>query len=290
MRVTKNQIHEARNANIYGYLINFHEDEIISAGTGRVRLKDYNSLVITQGIPFFYRNSTGERGNPIELLTDYMGYTFVDAVISLSQFEDNDYYELNHKFTIPEHADIYDRAAKYLIKTRGIDSKLVSKLMKEGLIYQEKDHNNICFKYGNYIELHGSLSYKSFKGTAAGSESNGYWAFGFTDSPKKESICYVCESAIDSMSLFCIMNETAKRNGEMEPQCYFASMGGLKQGTLDRIRKEFKHVILAVDNDSVRVDTSEDAGKTFCNKDQNCMLLRKIPLRKDWNEDLLAKS
>ncbi len=43
-----------------------------------------------------------------------------------------------------------------------------------------------------------------------------------------------------------------------------ASMGGLKQGTLDRIRKYFRGVILAVDNDSVQADTDRDAGKNFC--------------------------
>ena len=41
-------------------------------------------------------------------------------------------------------------------------------------------------------------------------------------------------------------------------------MGGLKQGTLDRIRKYFRGVILAVDNDSVQADTDRDAGKNFC--------------------------
>lgn len=284
MKVSKNQIHKARNSNIFGYLIKFHEDDIIGAGTGRIRLKDYHSLVVTRGIPIYCRNSTGEHGNPIELLKDYLGYTFVDAVLALSQFgDDDDYdYDFHRELKIPEHADIYDRAAKYLTETRGIDGKLVSKLMKDGLIYQEKGHNNICFEYGNYIELHGSLSFKSFKGIAAGSDSDGYWAFGFTVKPKNQSICYVCESAIDAMSLYCILNEAAT------PQCYFASMGGLKQGTLDRIRKEFKHVILAVDNDSVRDDTDEDAGKNFCNKGQNSLLLRKIPIKKDWNEDLLT--
>lgn len=290
MRVSKNQIHEARNANIYGYLINFHEDDIVGAGTGRIRLKDYHSLVITRGIPIYCRNSTGEHGNPIELLKDYLGYTFMDAVLALSQFGDDDDfdYDFNRELKIPERATMYDRAAKYLTETRGIDGKLVSKLMKDGLIYQEKGHNNICFDYGNYIEIHGSLSYKSFKGIAAGSDSDGYWAFGFTDKPKYQSTCYVCESAIDAMSLFCIMGESARRDGAVTPQCYFASMGGLKQGTLDRIRKEFKHVILAVDNDSVRDDTDEDAGRNFCNKLQNSLLLRKIPTKKDWNEDLLA--
>jgi len=290
MKVSKKQIHNARNSNIFGYLNKFHEHDIIGAGAGRIRLKDYHSLVVTRGIPIYCRNSTGEHGNPIELLKDYLGYTFVDAVLALSQFgDDDDYdYDFNRELIIPEHADMYDRAAKYLIETRGIDSKLVSKLMKDGLIYQEQGHNNICFESGNYIELHGSLSYKSFKGIAAGSDSDGYWAFGFTDKPKNQSICYVCESAIDAMSLFCIMDEAARRDGAETPQCYFASMGGLKQGALDRIRKEFKHVILAVDNDSVRDDTDEDAGRNFCNKDQNSLLLRKIPLKKDWNEDLLA--
>ena len=290
MKVSKNQIHKARNSDIYGYLIRFHEDDIMGAGAGRIRLKEYHSLVVTRGIPIYCRNSTGEHGNPIELLSDYLGYTFVDAVIALSQFEDDDdyNYDFNRELTIPEHATMYGRAAKYLTETRGIDSKLVSRLMKEGLIYQEQGHNNICFEYGNYIELHGSLSYKSFKGIVAGSDSNGYWVFGFTDKPKNQSTCYVCESAIDAMSLYCIMDEASRRDGAITPQCYFASMGGLKQGALDRIRNEFNYVILAVDNDSVRDDTDEDAGRNFCNKDQNTLLLRKIPTKKDWNEDLLA--
>jgi hypothetical protein len=220
-----------------------------------------------------------------------LGYTFVEATYALSKFVDeygDDDFEFDRDLVIPERADVYKKAFKYLTETRGIDSKLVSKLMKEDLIYQEKDHNNVCFEDDGYIELHGSLSYKSFKGCAEGSRADGYWAFGCTDRTKKEAICYVCESAIDAMSLFCIMNEVAKKDGLKTPQCYFASMGGLKQSALDRIRKDFRGVILAVDNDAVREDTDNDAGETFCRKQQNSLLLRKKPFKKDWNDELLS--
>ena len=57
-------------------------------------------------------------------------------------------------------------------------------------------------------------------------------------------------------------------------------MAGLKDASLERVKREYKHVILAVDND--------DAGQLF--RDKHSELMAMIPKNKDWNEDLIQKT
>ena len=82
---------------------------------------------------------------------------------------------------------------------------------------------------------------------------------------------YVCEAAIDAISLYLI-----HRAQGMDAYSAYVSIGGVsKQQTIDRIKCRIK-AILAVDND--------DAGKRC--RDRNKELQFIIPHGKDWNDDL----
>ena len=90
-----------------------------------------------------------------------------------------------------------------------------------------------------------------------------------TDSKPKTA--YVCEAAIDAVSLMLIH----QAQGMNDPAVYVSIGGVANQRTIDRISKRIP-VVLAVDN-----DPSGDS----CRK-RNPGLPVLIPSNKDWNDDL----
>ena len=88
----------------------------------------------------------------------------------------------------------------------------------------------------------------------------------------KASTAYVCEAAIDAISLYELLKEPA----------YYISIAGStgKQPAIDRLKQQefLDDIILAVDSD--------DAGQKT--RDNNPDLKSIIPGRKDWNEDLVS--
>lgn len=270
MRVGQDQKKAARVADLYGYLLKYHPETVTIAGVGRLKSKTHDSLVITKNMGYVH-NSIGKSGNGIDYLMEYEGYSFQRAVACLSSFGNSkEDFEIRdfQQLIRPEKTDKkYAQLYAYLMQ-RGIDDKIITALCRYDLLYQEKNNNNIVFNALDYVESCGSLSYKDkrFKRIEPGSSPSGYWCFGA--GKKEDSICYICESGIDALSLYCL--KKAQNN------TYFASMGGLKKNTLKRIEQEFLDVIIAVDNDS--------AGDEFAQEFNTYPRIK--PTLKDWNEDL----
>ena len=86
-------------------------------------------------------------------------------------------------------------------------------------------------------------------------------------------IVYICESSIDAVSLYLLQ----KQGGLEEPAAYVSIGGVANQQTIDRISHSVR-AVLAVDND--------EAGQKC--RDRNANLEAILPVRKDWNEDLVA--
>jgi len=130
--------------------------------------------------------------------------------------------------------------------------------------------------YGNAVFVDPNESYCEIRGTGTGNHFHGcrkkasdrFWYI--LTNPKPEAV-YICEAAIDALSLMLI--HQARR--ENIPAAYVSIGGVANQRTIDRLKR--KHgVVLAVDNDP--------AGEE-CRK-RNPDLPAVIPDRKDWNEDL----
>ena len=86
---------------------------------------------------------------------------------------------------------------------------------------------------------------------------------------KKKYAKYICESAIDAVSLYQLLQT---------PGTYISIAGCGKSKTIKNIIADHQNVVLAVDND----DAGNNIAKMFSN------LKRLIPKNKDWNEDLVA--
>ena len=260
----------ARKADLYEYLINNHKDDIELCGNS-LKLKSNHSMSVRKGYCGYYDFADGAKGNSVDFLTKILGYSYADAVQSLltrSATVKTNIVISNNGFALPKQSADYADAIEYL-RSRGLDNALIDMLMQYGLIYQSQieGYERIVFvnTEGNYYEVH-EIQGNKFRRVKA--EKNDYfWHF----NPNVEGIkrrCYICESAIDAMSLYQLIHDNAN----------YCSIGGV--GNYQRIRKAIQlgfEVILAVDNDGA----GEKCRAEFPE------LEHLIPNTKDWNSDLM---
>lgn len=293
-RFTEEQKKAARKADLYDFLCKNHMSDFKIEGSS-IRLRNNNSVSIKKGYSGYMDFSDNSHGNGIEFLTKYMNYSIVEAVIALSgnnplSIDNSISMSESHintitssnEFILPKPIKgIYKQLFMYLTKSRGISKETIQMLIDMKIIYQysipynDKIINNIIFvnKERDFAEVHGTSTYKSFHGIIPNSRKDGFWWFQ-PHPEQKTKVVYICEAAIDAISLYEIHKEQGKTNGSV----YVSIAGCGKQQTIERLKKSPK-VILAVDND--------DAGQKC--RDRNSDLEYIIPNNKDWNEDLMAK-
>ena len=277
--VTRDRIRLARKADLAGFLLQRHPDLFRNSGSS-LYMKSRDSLYIRKGFPGYTDFSSGGHGNPIDFLTGFLGYSFVDAVLALtdgpscgspSQITRQE-STVPRLITLPESAEKpYRRVYAYLLG-RGIPAGMIRLLEGRGLLYQDRDHGNAVFVNPEHdcCELRGTLTYASrpFHGCLK-TRADRFWYF--LDSEEKPGTAYLCESAIDAVSLFLLH----KRAGTESTAVYISIGGVSNQKTIERVRSRI-HSVLAVDNDR--------AGD-LC-RERNPDMGAIIPTAKDWNEDL----
>ncbi len=278
MNVTEEQIKAARVANLYSFLAQYHASDIIIE-YGSIRLISNHSISIKKGYCGYCDFATGETGNSVDLLVRYLGYSFPDAVLALC--ENNSPacstpascsgYITGRDIELPKPFNGQYRQLYAYLMSRGIDSKIIDDLVQKKLLYQSDYMNNAVFlnTEKDWAELRG-MTAKPFHRIATASRSDGFWCL---HSENGSDTAYVCESAIDAISLYQI------HIGKKIDTGNYISIGGVsKQSAINRIKRDFT-AILAVDNDN--------AGQ-IC-RDKNPELDFILPVHKDWNEDLLIE-
>lgn len=277
-RVGKNQIEAAKSVNLIIYLETKHPDLITRDPKYPRRYIHplHDSLVITER--GFYRFSQSLGGDQIQFLQDFVyGGDFVAAVRALAEYADGcpiwDFIDAEKStakpFVLPPKEDgPYKRVWAYLTFKRNIPHEVVEKLFDENTLYQAAKYGNCVFisPKCNYAEIVG-VGNKRYKGIAQGSDVDGYWITG-AENPSK---VYICESAIDAISLYTLQGDDSSA---------YASMGGLKPQALQRILVEHPDkCILAIDNDF--------AANEFAMEFPD--VPRIVPEKKDWNNELQEK-
>lgn len=269
MRVGRNQIQAARVADLYEYLLQYHSDTVKKAGAGRLQSIDHGSLIITKEKGYCH-NSQSETGNGVDYLTKYLGYSFQRAVAALASFSGQEgHLYAPSSYKRPESiSGAYKRVYAYLTIKRRIPRETITRLINQKLLSEDTQHNCVfASDCCNYAELVGTLSDIRFKGISPGSDSDGYWLMGNSEA----NTVYICESAIDAISLFCIAKKIKDNSG-----LAYVSIGGLKPAAVKKLMERFSECVIAVDRDSA----GDEFAATFPE-------LRRIkPKLKDWNEDL----
>ena len=305
--VDHEHIYAARKADLSDWILNNHPEDVIREGSKSLRLVADPSVNIGMGFSGYKDFSTGEKGNPIDFLMNYYDYDFMEAVgelsnthfscpsPSLSATRLSPSVEKKKGFHLPDPVNgLYRQLYAYLTETRCIPEWIVRKLIHEKAIYQERQHNNIvfCSHQNDFAEVHGTLSTVSFHGVVAGSNPEGFFWFKNCDQYSGTERAYICEAAIDAMSLYAIHQyklAEAKKEGDAKylaenevPTLYASIAGVANYGKVDSIRNGFgsRPVYLAVDND--------EAGDSLRNRYPDMPVI--IPDNKDWNEDLVSNS
>lgn len=191
------------------------------------------------------------------------------------------------------------------LQTRGIPSLIIRDLIDRKLLYQD-DHNNAVFvtPQRDYCEIRGTNTFadnrcrnsksckeyqeaehlwccymddctdyhkSSFHGCRRSRPDRFWYLASGLDSQTKVSSVYVCEAAIDAISLYLIHQQ----HGITVPAAYVSIGGAGNQQAINRLKKH-NGVIIATDHD--------EAGDTC--RDRNPELSTIVPVYKDWNEDL----
>lgn len=281
---TQEQLRRARKTDLYEFCRKNHSNMFIFEGMS-IRLKTNRSLSIKCGYCGYTDFANAETGNSIDFLVRHMEYKLDQAVFALCGetavpvrhiYDDSlKVDKLQPVFPKPVKGS-YKNLFAYLMK-RCISQVTIKKLIDEGIIYQEVEHNNIVFinKEKDWGEIRSTydLNSTTFKhGIISNSRTDGFWWFRTAEHPIK---AYICEAAIDALSLY----EIQRTETINEPTLYISVGGAGKQRAIDRIKSHKLRTILAVDND--------DAGEKCRRKNPELEAL--LPVCKDWNEDLQNK-
>ena len=271
---THEQVNRARQVDLYSFLPAYDPTGWRRADARRIKSTIHDSLLVTAGKGYCW-NSRGITGaNAINFMQEFYDLSFQEAVQVL--INEGDETSLPNPPPIflpdrqtslkspPEAAGKPWRRAFAYLHHRGISYQLISRLVSEGLIYQEKDHNNIVFlnPTNGHFEMNTSLSERRFKRVM----NPGVWYFGAGET------AYICEAAIDAMSLYELLHDDSAA---------YISLGGCgsRYPEIDALESQYRVRVIAVDND--------EAGEALRKKYPDLPHL--IPRYKDWNEDLLKK-
>lgn len=201
-------------------------------------------------------------------MTKYLNYTFPDAVRALVGIRPiRSTPKIRRPFALPERSPDIRPILRYLTNARAFTSDTVLELESRGLLYAEAGTNNAVFVNSDrtFCEIRGTNPGVKFCRNRS-ADPNAFWSwapYGESDS------AYVCESAIDAVSLALLIRK---------PGCYCSIAGAGNQKRIKGIKSRFCAVTIAADNDP--------AGEACRNRNPDCEFL--IPERKDWNEDLIA--
>jgi hypothetical protein len=284
--MNKEHIERANQINLAEYLLS--EGEPLIREGGYYRHRDHDSLKFKDNL--YYWNSRDDRGDAIKYLMSYQNMTFKMAVLSLigANLVGEPITKVEQVFSWGEVklAPNMQRVFAYLTKTRGIDGKIIKRLVDNQLLFQEADTNNALFPILDEqrqivgAEAIGTLTGKRFKGIKNGSK----YGYGY-NVPMGEEIRYLMffESAVDLLSFI----EVEQLKAKPIDSCRLVSLAGLKEpifsGSLERQKQPFQPV-LCVDNDSA----GDGFIKAVRGKYEGVRVFRPDVKYKDWNDQLQA--
>lgn len=296
--IPSSSLKSARQSDLYQFLLDRHASDVIREGQS-LRLRANPSLSIKKGYVGYLDFATGETGNAIDLLTRHLGYSFSEAMEALLGRTERPYVSPQTSssdtlpkaalppfskvsaegseslLTLPEPAPgVARHLLAYLTQVRKIPAPLLYRLQKEGLLYQAKARHNVVFVNAakTFAELRGTNPDYPFHQVLF-SDPRACWAWNPSHTPP--TTAYVCEGAIDALSLFLLLK---KWNDPIASVLFCSIAGVANQQRIEALKAAGLMVILATDNDA--------AGEACRALNADCHT--KIPERKDWNADWIA--
>ena len=306
--VTKEQIARAKEWDLLSYLQAFEPQELKKCGGREYRTVTHDSLKISNGKWNWHSRGIGGR-TALDYLMKVRGMDFVSAVETLcgergaavwTPSEASRREKPEKPFLLPQENRCGTAAVSYLMG-RGIDADVISRCIREGILYESRQYHNCVFvgKDGEGKARYACLRgiYGSFKKDVDGSDKR--YSFSLSSAYKDSPCVAVTESPIDALSVASLL----KMQGEDWTKNHYLSLGG----TAPRALLTFLHdhpavgcISLCLDNDkagilgmekireAVREDEElsrriqvivDNPPPLVCGKDYNELLKQKIAAR-----------
>ena len=184
----------------------------------------------------------------------------------------------------------YKRVFAYLSRTRQIDPSIISEMIKRKLLYEDERHNCVFVGYthdgapGFATKRSTSTTYV-YRGDVPGSKKE----VGFFVNNEAPAL-FVVEAPIDALSIMDLL----RSNGRDPKDFSYLALGGVTDKALryhltGPEHEKIKKIYLATDNDKAGNEARKELRETLRELGFSGQVLDKLPIKKDWNEDLIAK-
>jgi len=254
--VSKEQIAQAKEIDLFSYLQACDPQELVRSGPNEYRTATHDSLKISNG--FWHWTSRGIGGKTaLDYLTKVQGISFVEAVETLCEgraaslsFQP---VQQNPKppkpFELPPAHTNNNMVAAYLAG-RGIDPAVTARCIHMGLLYENQKYHS-CIFVGR--DTAGAPRFACARGTGSdykGDISGSNKKYGFVLPAERTSdIVIVHEAPIDALSTATINRQ---KGGEKWKARHYLSLSGTAPLALLQYLKdhpEIRAVMLRLDND-----------------------------------------
>lgn len=348
--MAKDKVQTARRNAVRGYPISQLAEEYgmtLVKKRGRrpiLSTVEHDSIVIYEDDNTYHRYSNGNGGDAVAFMMEFSGIDESDlnkhdqvneCIRILEQrlkinpelaIQQVRYKREKPKFVMPEKADTDRKVRDYLCRTRGIEEKIVDRLIDEGLLFQEAGRYGNCVfvsrdENGNpvYGVKRSADPVRKFVVDVEGSDySQGFFIKGKLDYYTKvsdnfaseHSSLFVTEAVIDLMSLQSLYlrrrDYELRQQGKLDcdPEDYenrflnsnWYSLNGCRKydGLLNTIasHKGIKDIFLALDNDEAGRNASkaikEEIQKRFPDRKIDVSIRLPPTEGRDWNDELKA--
>lgn len=267
----------------------------LSGKNPNYKAKNYSGgLLFNESKNLFNWDAEHKGGGPIQFLMEFENLSWVNAVKELigEEYEASNFryekrdIEEKKEMVLPTKNTNYKHVYAYLIKTRGIDKKIIDEFVKVGKIYENDKGSCVFVGYDNegvakYASVRStSTNTKAFKKDVEGSDK----AFCFNRPGTGEKL-FVFEAPIDLLSYLTL----SIQNGVDIEQNSYLCLGGIGTKALDHYlfeHTEIKKICVCTDSDEAGCRClkriNDEYGSIY-------RISRHTPKTKDFNEDLVTK-
>lgn len=270
--VTKEQIRQAREADLFAYLER-HERGVLKRDGPNYRHKEHDSLVYVTAKNYWYWNSRGKRINALDYLMEIRGYGLVDAVNALAgpamQYSfpsrDSQDYAAARQARKPDHCYLPWQkkcATSYVsyLQKRGISTVVIKRCTQLGILYEGSYKKKEPEGKATYIPVcvfvgkdeHGTAKFACMRGIHSDLRKDAYGSdkeYSFCLPPHRAGSRHVAvfEAPIDALS-----HATLQEMDGWKWDGYRLSLGGTSHVALFAFLErhpKIRHVDLYMDSD-----------------------------------------